>query len=188
MRTWPEMIERHEQGVRDIKIYSGMAQAFPEQYYTSALNMEFALMAMAEQWAQARSKSPRSKVGAVLYCTRTGMMSFGYNGLPAGMPDLKATWDNLDPQDPQNLYNLVQHAEMNCIRKAWQCSELFDFPHSILCTTLYPCHHCMKDFIVPSGCKTVWFRDYHHSHDHEAKQASQVLADAAGIRLRQLGA
>lgn len=149
--------------------------------------MPQALMELADSWAQSRSKSPRSKVGAVLYCVKSGMMTFGYNGLPAGMPDTKRVWDNQNLEDPLNLYNLVQHAEMNCIRKAWQCGNLFNFPTAVLCVTLYPCHHCMKDFIVPSGVKQVWFRDYHRTHKDKPDLATEELARVSGISLRKLG-
>lgn len=154
--------------------------------YTSAHDLPHALMDVADSWARARSKSPRTKVGAALYCQVSGMLVLGYNGLPCGMMDLKSTWDNQDPHDPLNLYNLVQHAEMNCIRKAWLCGGLIDFSHAILCVTTYPCHHCMKDFIVPSGVKRVIFRDFHRLHDHTQPQPTEDLARHSKITLEKL--
>lgn len=156
-----------------------------KELYTSRVPLVRAVMGLAHSWAQARSKSPRTKVGAVLYCPTTGQMAFGYNGLPSGVEDSRELWDDQDPDSPTSYLRLVQHAEMNCVRKAWQQGG-FDFPHAFLCVTLYPCHHCMKDFIIPSGIKTVWFDQYHRSNQNGPDPTTETLARLTGVVISQL--
>jgi hypothetical protein len=45
------------------------------------------LLEVADAWAQSRSKG-KTKVGAVVYHEASGQMFLGYNGFPAGVPDL----------------------------------------------------------------------------------------------------
>lgn len=85
----------------------------------------------------------RSKVGAVL--VKSGnIISFGYNGTPAGM-------DNCCENDNVTLPHVI-HAEVNAILKAAKTGNSVD--GSTLYLTLSPCLDCSK-LILQSGIKKV---------------------------------
>jgi len=85
----------------------------------------------------------RSKVGAVL--VKDGnIISFGYNGTPAGM-------DNTCEKDGVTLPHVI-HAEVNAVLKAAKCGNSVD--GSTLYLTLSPCLDCSK-LILQSGIKKV---------------------------------
>jgi dCMP deaminase len=85
----------------------------------------------------------RSKVGAVL--VKDGnIISFGYNGTPAGM-------DNTCEKDDVTLPHVI-HAEVNAVLKAAKCGNSVD--GSTLYLTLSPCLDCSK-LILQSGIKRV---------------------------------
>ena len=75
----------------------------------------------------------RSKVGAVL--VKDGnIISFGYNGTPAGMPN--------DCEEDNVTFPHVIHAESNAIIKAAKTGSAVD--GSTLYLTLSPCLDCSK--------------------------------------------
>jgi dCMP deaminase len=85
----------------------------------------------------------RSKVGAVL--VKDGnIISFGYNGTPAGM-------DNTCEKDDVTLPHVI-HGEVNAILKAAKTGNSVD--GSTLYLTLSPCLDCSK-LILQSGIKRV---------------------------------
>jgi len=85
----------------------------------------------------------RSKVGAVL--VKSGnIISFGYNGTPAGM-------DNSCEENDTTLPHVI-HAEVNAILKAAKTGNSID--GSTLYLTLSPCLDCSK-LILQSGIKKV---------------------------------
>jgi len=85
----------------------------------------------------------RSKVGAVL--VKDGnIISFGYNGTPAGM-------DNACEKNDVTLPHVI-HAECNSILKAAKTGNSVD--GSTLYLTLSPCLDCSK-LILQSGIKRV---------------------------------
>jgi deoxycytidylate deaminase len=110
-------------------------------------------MALSMLWAQLRSKDPNTKVGACVYHPRSGATFLGYNGFPVGVPDLRSVWDQRDRSRTPNKYQYVVHAETNAIRRA--LSVFSDLAECLLYVTHFPCHHCMKDSIIPSGLKSV---------------------------------
>jgi dCMP deaminase len=85
----------------------------------------------------------RSKVGAVLV-KNGNIISFGYNGTPAGM-------DNTCEKDDVTLAHVI-HAEVNAILKAAKTGNSVD--SSTLYLTLSPCLDCSK-LILQSGIKRV---------------------------------
>ena len=147
-----------------------------QDVYTSEYTIPQAIMRLAIQWAQDRSKDPRTKVGAVVYDETSGAAILGYNGFNAGMPDLKAIWDNRDPEDPACKYNYVRHAEANALEKAFKL--IGDLSGCYLAVTHFPCFRCMKDWIIPSGIKTVYYLD---AHDND--QLTHELAARHKIEL-----
>ena len=85
----------------------------------------------------------RSKVGAVL--VKDGnVISFGYNGTPAGM-------DNGCEENDVTKDEVI-HAEMNAILKAAKSGNAVD--GSTLYLSLSPCQNCCK-LIIQSGIKRV---------------------------------
>ena len=89
------------------------------------------------------SHCTRSKVGAVL--VKDGnVISFGYNGTPAGM-------DNTCEENDVTKDEVI-HAEMNAILKAAKSGNAVD--GSTLYLSLSPCQNCCK-LIIQSGIKRV---------------------------------
>jgi len=146
-----------------------------DDVYTSAAPIDVSCLLITTLWAQMRSKDPRTKVGAGIYDPVSGAIYLGYNGLPAGVPDLKSIWDNRDAYAPGNKYLYAIHAEANAIRKAAQA--IGDLAHCILYVTHYPCHSCMKDFIIPFGIKHVVYMQ------HREDKASEELALASDVEV-----
>jgi dCMP deaminase len=89
------------------------------------------------------SHCTRSKVGAVL--VKDGnVISFGYNGTPAGM-------DNTCEENDVTKDEVI-HAEMNAILKAAKSGNAVD--GSTLYLSLSPCQNCCK-LIIQSGISRV---------------------------------
>lgn len=147
--------------------------------YASQVPLDRAIMDLCRSWARARSKDPRTKVGAAVYCPRDGSVHLGYNGFPAGFADLRARWDNRDAADPRSKYAFVRHAEGNAILKALKA--LGALHGCTLYVTHFPCHACMKDFISDSGIRRVVYED---SYPPDA--VSTEIAREIGIELVQL--
>jgi dCMP deaminase len=99
------------------------------------------------------SHCTRSKVGAVL--VKDGnMISFGYNGTPAGM-DNGCEENNVTKDE-------VVHAEMNSILKAAKSGNAVE--GSTLYLTLSPCKECSK-LILQSGVKKVVYLNTYRNLD-----------------------
>ena len=94
----------------------------------------------------------RSKVGAVL--VKDGnIISFGYNGTPAGMSN--------DCEENDTTFPHVIHAESNAIIKAAKTGSAVD--GSTLYLTLSPCLDCSK-LILQSGIKrVVYLNEYRNT-------------------------
>lgn len=150
-----------------------------EEVYKSKFDLHVSIMLIAEFWAKSRSKDPRTQVGAVVYDPKIGSIHAGYNGLCEGHPDLKKIWDNRDVNKPNNKYEHVVHAEVNAVRKAYQCSK--DISHCTLYITHFPCPECMKNVIIPSKIKVVYVAD----REHET-ELSNKLAALSGVVIRDL--
>ena len=99
------------------------------------------------------SHCTRSKVGAVL--VKDGnVISFGYNGTPAGM-------DNGCEENDVTKDEVV-HAEMNSILKAAKSGNAVE--GSTLYLTLSPCKECSK-LILQSGVKKVVYLNRYRNLD-----------------------
>ena len=131
-----------------------------DEVYRSRLDMLDTCMLMAHTIAQARSKDPRSKVGACAYHAKTGGFYLGWNGFPAGFPDLKRYWDNRDTSTLSHKYLFCIHAELNAIRKAHQALGTLEGVE--LFVTHFPCKSCTKDAISMSGIKRVYYASSEH--------------------------
>jgi dCMP deaminase len=99
------------------------------------------------------SHCTRSKVGAVL--VKDGnVISFGYNGTPAGM-------DNCCEENDVTKDEVI-HAEMNSILKAAKSGNSVE--GSTLYLTLSPCKECSK-LILQSGVKKVVYLNTYRNLD-----------------------
>jgi deoxycytidylate deaminase len=111
-------------------------------------------------------------------------MIFGYNGFPAGIPDLKELWDCRDVNNPVALadgvlatkYSVVVHAETAAVRKALM--QLGDLSQCVLIVTHFPCNNCMKDVILPSGLRHVVY-----GSEYPVNPLTSWLAVTAGCTL-----
>lgn len=86
----------------------------------------------AARLVSTRSKDPDRRVGAVLVTPDRRGISYGYNGLPADMPDDPALLANR----AFKLENVV-HAERNCLEQS-----PFDPAGCTLYVTRFPCLEC----------------------------------------------
>lgn len=89
------------------------------------------------------SKDPSTQVGAVIFDSKNRIVSMGYNGLPAGVPD-----DNLDNRERK--YKTIIHAETNAIIFAGRNLE----GCSIATYPFMPCSNC-SSAIIQSEIKRV---------------------------------
>lgn len=119
----------------------------PGRKRVSAKSLDASIFDVAAAWADARSKDPRTRVGACVYDPCSGGMFLGYNGFPAGVEDLEARWE------APAKYDYVVHAEVNAILKALRALS-----HGLhdcrMYVTLQPCRHCMG-VIIQSGLRDV---------------------------------
>lgn len=95
----------------------------------------------------ARSKDPRTKVGAVIVGPAHEIRSTGYNGFPRGMKDeIPERWDRPAKHD------FMIHAEMNAIVNAARCGTALE--GCDLYADMLPCPNCCKA-IVQARIKRV---------------------------------
>lgn len=99
------------------------------------------------------SHCERSKVGALIV-KDNNIISFGYNGTPAGM-------DNCCERHGVTVAEVI-HAEMNAILKAAKTGHSVD--GASLYLTLSPCVDCAK-LILQSGIKRVVYIDQYRKTD-----------------------
>lgn len=125
-------------------------------HYSSPASLVDSLMQVVHTWATMRSKDPSTKVGACIYHADTGGLFLGYNGFPSGVPDLKDTWENRDPEKGLTKYDLVIHAEHNAILKALKAGV--DLTKCVLVCTHIPCPKCMRDVIAANKIPKVFYR------------------------------
>lgn len=101
------------------------------------------------------SKSKTLKVGAVLVRDKR-ILSFGYNGLPAGyQPDV------LEDENGITLPDVI-HAELNCILNA--AKEGIKIEGATLFVTHSPCRHCAA-FIKQAGIKEVVYIESYRDNE-----------------------
>jgi len=97
------------------------------------------------------SKDPSTKVGCVIRAPDKSIVSTGYNGFPASIPDNKEYLENREIK-----YTYIIHAEENAIKFATntQDSRSRDLSLCTLYTTLFPCEKCYN-LIRKFGIKKI---------------------------------
>jgi dCMP deaminase len=108
-----------------------------------------AMLEIARTMADKLSKSPRTKVGALLVGPHGEIRSMGYAGAPRGC---NADEDPARMIKPEKDY-WVSHAELNAITNAARVGTPLD--GSELVTTHFPCMDCARA-LVQVGVTTVY--------------------------------
>lgn len=107
-----------------------------------------------------RATCDRKKVGSVIVKNRR-IVSTGYNGAPAGMPDCSMVGHELRKIDEKDSCIRSLHSESNAIDFAGkECSG------SILYTTVIPCYDCAKR-IINAGISRVIYAEFYASRNTE---------------------
>lgn len=138
----------------DVNSYLNLSNVILNNCYKSKLDINKSVMLVTYLWSQIRSKDPNTKVGSSIYDYDSGALFLGYNGFPIGFPDKVSLWNNRDRNDKHNKYAYVVHAEQNNFIKA---INKFNPKTSKMFITNYPCHNCVKNVILPSKIKTVYY-------------------------------
>lgn len=124
-----------------------------EKYESEKSVAEFA-MHLASITAYARSKDPKTKVGACAYDWETGATYLGYNGFPPGFPDNIEYWNEKEGALFQK-HELCIHAESNAMRKALISKA--NMTKIELFITHAPCLRCAVEHIAVNKISAVTF-------------------------------
>ena len=95
------------------------------------------------------SKDPSKKIGAVAVGNNRNILATGYNGFPKGIQDTEERLNNRELK-----YDLVVHAEMNCIYNAVENGVSLKGSH-LYVYGLPICHECAKGIIQVGCVRTV---------------------------------
>lgn len=146
----------------------------------SPKTIEQSLMEIVTIWARSRSKDPSTKVGAAIYDPVNGGTYLGYNGFPAGLPDLDSWWE-----DREVKARLVVHAEVNAAHKALQSGA--DLKRCWLVCTHLPCERCMTEVVSSLGIKRIiWSRDDYKSCTDTTREHAKFLAEQLQITMERI--
>ena len=122
----------------------------------------------------AKSKDPRTKVGALLVGAQGEGGPWGYNGLPRGIPEPPERW-----QRPAK-YARVCHAEANALiaaaRTGWPTLG------AGLVVTMYTCAECAK-LIIQAGIRYVVTRTSNCARWAESHALATEMLGEAGIAI-----
>ncbi len=125
-----------------------------------------------------RSKDPNTKVGACIVDAEHKVVSIGYNGMPAGLPEEELSWNKGEGLDSKYLY--VCHAEFNAILNTRNGSSV---KGGTLYVTLFPCNECAKA-CIQTGIKEIVYVENKYA-DTIGVQASLKMLNLAGVKIRQ---
>jgi len=121
------------------------------------------------------SKDPSKQIGAVAVNSDRRILATGYNGFPKGIEDIPERYE-----DRSIKYDLVVHAEMNCIYNAtFNGISLKD-------ATLYVfglpvCHDCAKGIIQVGINKIVMSMDDIPQKWFDSFEKSRRMFDEANV-------
>lgn len=105
-------------------------------------------MGLAEQ-AATRSADPRTRVGALAVGQDNAISATGYNGLPYGVLDTPANWQE------KNLH--VIHAEENVVAHAARHGR--PLRGDTVYTTMFPCLRCTRMLVQCGIVRVVYLND-----------------------------
>ncbi len=118
-----------------------------------------------------RATCDRKKVGAVIVDGDNRIVSGGYNGAPAGMPECDEVGHEMKDIDGRQSCVRTLHAESNAIDRAWR-----DVHGATIYCTVIPCYDCAKR-IVSAGIARVVYAEYYESRN--TKMVADYFAQAA---------
>lgn len=118
-----------------------------------------------------RSKDPNTQVGSCIVDENNHIIGIGYNGFPNGCSDDILPWSRDNPNNLENKYPYVVHAEVNAILN----KNIMDLSNCRMYITLFPCNECTK-IIIQSGIKEIIYLQ-----DKE-DIASKKMLDLTGIK------
>ena len=124
-----------------------------------------------------RSKDPNTKVGACIVDDDHKVVSIGYNGMPAGVPEEELSWNKGEGLDSKYLY--VCHAEFNAILNTRNGSSV---KGGTLYVTLFPCNECAKA-VIQTGIKEIVYVENKYQ-DTDGVKASLKMLNLAGVKIR----
>jgi dCMP deaminase len=109
------------------------------------------------------SHAVRKKVGCVIV-RDNNILSFGFNGMPAGMDNRceHKVFDHLTQQDKLVTNPEVSHAEENALAKIAKSN--FSSLGATAYVTLEPCMHCAK-LLYSAGINRVVVKEPYVSHE-----------------------
>ena len=103
-------------------------------------------------WIASKSKDPNTQCGSIIISKDNFILSTGYNGPPAAIPDDEISWSR-DRDSEFNKYTWVKHSEDNAIDHA----PCWPLPDTTLYVTGFPCNDCMRDIVSAKISKVVYF-------------------------------
>lgn len=118
-----------------------------------------------------RSKDPNTQVGSCIVDENNHIIGIGYNGFPNGCSDDILPWSRDNPNNLENKYPYVVHAEVNAILN----KNIMDLSNCRMYITLFPCNECTK-LIIQSGIREIIYLQ-----DKE-DIASKKMLDLTGIK------
>lgn len=113
------------------------------------------MLSIAKLVAQRSTCSSRLKVGAVLATTDGRILSFGYNGVPRGMPHCD---DAGCQRGPDNKHLWLLHAEENAIVNA--AANGIAVKGAVAYVTHFPCSHCAAVFAQAGIITVIYEKEY----------------------------
>lgn len=118
-----------------------------------------------------RSKDPNTQVGSCIVDENNHIIGIGYNGFPNGCSDDILPWSRDNPNNLENKYPYVVHAEVNAILN----KNIMNLSNCRMYITLFPCNECTK-LIIQSGIREIIYLQ-----DKE-DIASKKMLDLTGIK------
>lgn len=133
----------------------------------------FQLVDLVSSW----SHDPSTKVGAVIIPKDSDIPVIGWNGFPRGVLDLPERYD-----DREIKYQLVSHAESNCITNA--ARNAINIKGSTIYISHPPCNECSK-LIVQAGIQKVIYRESPSLRSRWSKsfEYSNLILSEGGINI-----
>lgn len=123
----------------------------PSQKEMDAMYMKFAIT------ASKMSKARRKQVGGVLV-KRDNIISFGWNGTPAGEDN--NCEDELEDGTLVTRENVVSHCELNIFGKLLASDYPVSTSDSTLYITISPCNGCAKLIKRSGTAEVVYLEEY----------------------------
>ena len=130
----------------------------------------------------AKSKDPRTKIGAVLVRDNHAILE-GYNGFPKGVSDMAERY-----HDKETKYKFVVHAEANSVLVAARFG--ISTEGCILYTQGIPCNECTKT-VIQGGIKEIvvhkqWPNLFTSPKWTESIEISKTMLNESGVHVRWL--